>query len=368
MRESYLPDAIDVTKLRRALVIKLRHHGDVLLSSPVFTTLSEQVPGIEIDALVYAETAPMLQDHPAIARVHGIDRGWKKQGPMVQLSRERALFKVLRSREYDLVIHLTESVRGARLARRLKPRWSVARRYRAKRGHWWQNSFTHTYTIPKGPRHTVEVHLDALRRLGIYPTAAQRRLVIEPGEKAEKRANELLAQHDLMQGEYILVHPTSRWLFKGWSRRGFADVLDALYGDGHRLVLTAAPDEREQAVARDILALTQATVMDLSGKLSLKELAALISRARCFVGLDSVPMHIAAATGTPAVALFGPSDELTWGPWMAPHRVITHDASCRPCGLDGCGNGKVSDCLMQIGSQRVVEAVRDLLAGQGTGA
>jgi hypothetical protein len=60
MKESYLADAVNLTRIRRVLVIKLRHFGDVLLTSPVFTTLARQIPDVEIDALVYAETAPML--------------------------------------------------------------------------------------------------------------------------------------------------------------------------------------------------------------------------------------------------------------------------------------------------------------------
>jgi len=361
VKESYLPDAVDVSRVRRALVIKLRHHGDVLLTSPVFTTLADQIPGIEIDALVYAETAPMLEDHPAIAQIHGIDRAWKRQGSSEQWRQERALHRRLRERGYDLIVHLTESLRGARLARRLKPRYSVARRYRDKRGRWWVNSFTHAYTIPKQPRHTVEVHLDALRRLGIYPTPAQRRLVIVPGAEAEGHVDTLMERHGLDPRGFILVHPTSRWLFKGWSRQGFADVIDTLHLAGHRVALSAAPDDREMTVVREILELASAPVVDLAGQLSLKDLAALIDRARCFVGLDSVPMHIAAATHTPAVALFGPSCEKTWGPWMAPHRVLTTPVTCRPCGLDGCGNGKLSDCLMTIPASRVMAAIDDLL-------
>ena len=365
MKESYLADAIDPAQVRRALVIKLRHHGDVLLTSPLFTVLAEQIPGIEIDALVYADTAPMLEDHPCITQVHGIDRSWKRQGLKVQWQQERALQQRLRRRSYDLIIHLTEHARGARLVRRLKPCYSVARRYRAKRGNWWRRSFTHTYTIPKKPRHTIEVHLDALRRLGLYPDMAHRRLVIEPGAAATARAEQLLEQFSLPADGYLLIHPTSRWLFKGWSRKGFARLIDGLHEAGHKLIMTAAPDDREMEIARAILDMCNAPVVDLAGQLSLKELAALIDRASCFIGLDSVPMHIAAATSTPCVALFGPSDEQTWGPWMVPHRVVSNSFSCRPCGLDGCGNGKVSDCLMAIQPEQVITAVEALLAEAG---
>jgi len=102
-------------------------------------------------------------------------------------------------------------------------------------------------------------------------------------------------------------------------------------------------------------------VIDLSGQLSLKQLAALTANARCFVGVDSVPMHIAAAMQTPVVALFGPSGDLEWGPWQVRSRVITSDHTCRPCGMDGCAGSKVSDCLTSIPVERVLRAVQEVL-------
>ena len=359
MKESYLPDAIDLTRVRRVLVIKLRHFGDVLLTSPVFSVLAQAIPDVEIDALVYAETAPMLTDHPSISQVHSIDRNWKNQDIKTQWQQERQLQKNLRSRDYDLIIHLTEHARGARLVRRLKPAYAVAQSYPDKRGRWWRNSFTHTYRIPAKPRHTVEIHLDALRRLGIYPTSEDRRLVLIPGDDAVNKADELMRQHGLEQGEYLLIHPTSRWMFKGWTRQGFASVLEQLHGLGHKLVLTSAPDPAELEVVEEIMTeIEELPVVNLEGQLSLKELAALIEHASCFIGLDSVPMHIAAAMNTPCVALFGPSDEQTWGPWQVKHAVLTESYSCRPCGLDGCGNGKISDCLVSIKPDDVVSAVK----------
>jgi len=362
MKESYLPDAIDLTRVKRVLIIKLRHFGDVLLTSPVFTVLGNQIPGAEIDALVYSETSPMLTDHPALSQLHRIDRNWKKQSIITQWGHERQLLKNLRSRQYDLIIHLTEHARGARLVRRLKPAYAVAQSYPGKRGRWWRNSFTHTYRIPARSRHTVEVHLDALRRLGIYPAVEDRRLVLNPGADAETKATELLLQHGLKHGEYLLIHPTSRWMFKGWSRQGFAEVIRQLHDMGHKLVLTSAPDPVELEVVEQIKAdVGELPIVDLAGQLSLKELAVIVDKAGCFIGLDSVPMHIAAAMNTPCIALFGPSDEQSWGPWHVKHKVLTTPYPCRPCGLDGCGNGKLSDCLMSINSNEVVAAVENIL-------
>ena len=126
--------------------------------------------------------------------------------------------------------------------------------------------------------------------------------------------------------------------------------------------MTAAPDAREKAIVTRILDQAGVAVTDLSGQLTLREMAALSARARLFFGVDSAPMHIAAAAGTPVVALFGPSGEKQWGPWRVPHRVVTSDHPCRPCGNDGCGGGKVSECLTTLDVDRVQAAVNELLA------
>ena len=342
------------------MVIKLRHHGDVLLTSPVFSVLKHAAPACEIDALVYADTASMLADHPAIHRLHCIDRDWKRLGPFAQARAEWGLIQTLREQGYDLVIHLTEHRRGAWLVRLIGPRWSVAPRQKSK---FWRKSFTHFTPWASHPRrHTVETQLDALRRLGIQPTEADKRLVLVPGRAAESRVATLLNEHGLADRPFVHLHPASRWLFKCWSNDKVAQLADALAARGLAVVLTAAPDPQEQALVAAIRGAMQSTAIDLSGRLSLKELAALTARAKLFVGVDSAPMHIAAAMGTPTVALFGPSGDLEWGPWHVPHRIITsQEHPCRPCGQDGCGGSKISECLTTLPVERVLAACDELL-------
>jgi heptosyltransferase III len=353
-------DAVPLAEVRRALVIKLRHHGDVLLTSPVLATLKRAAPGCEVDALVYADTAPMLADHPAIAQLHLIDRNWKKAGLLTQARAEVHLLSQLRARNYDLVVHLTEHKRGAWLTRLLAPRWSVAPK---QKGDFWRASFNHFYPRSNHPlRHTVESNLDALRRIGIQPGPGDKRVVMVPGSAAEVHVGTLQREHGLEPGRYIHLHPASRWLFKCWPAEKVAALADALADRGHRIVLTAAPDEKEKALIAAVIKACKSAPLDLSGRLSLRELAALTAQARLFVGVDSAPMHIAAAMGTPTVALFGPSGDKEWGPWNVAHRVVTADFSCRPCGLDGCGGGKVSECLTTLPVEKVLAACEELLA------
>ena len=356
-----VPDAINLASVRNALVIKLRHHGDVLLASPVFQVLRNRMPHAEIDALVYGDTRDMLEGHPAIARLHAVDRAWKRQPLAAQARHENALLGALRARRYQLVVHLTDHWRGAWLAQALRPRWSVAP---ARDNRFWRWSFSHLYKLPRAtPRHTVELNLDALRRLGIYPEESEKPLVMNPGPEALARVDALLAAAGLGARGFIQFHPTSRWLFKSWTEARNAELLRLLARDGHRIVVTGAPDAREKAIIGRILAEAAVPVTDLSGQLSLREMGALSARARLFFGVDSAPMHIAAAAGTPVVALFGPSGEKEWGPWRVPHRIVASDAfPCRPCGNDGCGGSKVSECLTQLPVARVHSAVNELLA------
>lgn len=358
-----LRDAVPLGDIKRALVIKLRHHGDVLVSSAVFSVLKAHAPQVEIDALVYADTAEMLTLHPAIANVHTIDRKWKQLGVVGQMQAELALYGALKARGYDLIIHLTEHWRGAWLCRLLQPRWSVGPAVggRSKR---WKQSFTHLQSAPKNAlRHMVEANLDALRRIGIQPAPEERRLLLVPGPVADASVAGHLAGFGLRGGDFIHIHPASRWFFKCWPVERMAALVERLQAEGHAVVLTAAPSADEKAMLAAIQARLTTPAFSLSGLLSLKELAALTKASKLFIGVDSAPMHIAAAVGTPTVALFGPSGDKQWGPWGVPFRVISSQVHpCRPCGIDGCGGGKVSDCLTSLSVDAVLTAAHELLA------
>src|SRR3954470_13621995 len=116
-------DAVPLGECGRALVVKLRHHGDALLAAPVLGALKAHAPALEIDALVYDDTAAMLAGHPALSKLHMVGRQWRNEGVLPRLSNERKLFQALRTRRYGLVVHLSEQPRGAWLARTLGARY-----------------------------------------------------------------------------------------------------------------------------------------------------------------------------------------------------------------------------------------------------
>ena len=354
-----LSDAIPQSRLSRVLVIKLGHLGDVLLASPVVSALRRHSPHCEIDALVYDDTAVMLSGHADLARLFTITRG--QRGWYRSVRDEWRLLNDLRGRRYDLLVCLSSKPRVAWLARLTGARYAVTAD-RPDRPAFWRNSFTHVYPVPRSnSRHTVELHLDALRRVGVTPAPGERRLALVPGEEAERRIDAILVEQGLQSGAFVHVHPGSRWLFKCWPAPRVASLINALHARGQQVVLTGAPDPGEEALIAAVTSRLNRPVINLAGTLSLKELAALIARARIFVGVDSVPMHIASAMRTPVVVLFGPSGEIEWGPWQTPHRIIVSNHSCRPCGINGCGGSNRSECMEIIEVAHVLAAIDSVI-------
>lgn len=350
-------DYPNLSGVKKILVIKMRHHGDVLLTSPVFSNLKKVLPEASVDAFLYKDTLPMLEGHPAIDRFFLYDRGWKKLSFFKKMKKEMALLLQIRKEKYDLVINLTEGDRGAIIALISKATFRVGFDPENKGFKFKKNIYTHLVKNCKMPRHTVERQLDVLRRIGIFPEFKDRDLVLDIPETAQASL-----RTKLTASNFIVIHPVSRWKFKCLPPQKIAKLMTTLHERGFSLVLTASSDPEELAMCDEILKLAPSVpVTNLAGQITLKELCALISLARCLICVDSVPLHIASATKTPVIALFGPTSDKNWGPWMHPRaRVVFNNLPCRPCNLDGCGGSKVSDCLHSLSVASITDTLENL--------
>ncbi len=352
----------DLKNIRRILVVKMRHHGDVLLASSFFSNLQRAIPSAQIDPFIYLDTLPMLEGHPAISECILYDRAWKKLPFWKKIAKELSLLVRIYRGKYDLVINLTEGDRGSLAA------WISRARYRVgfdpgKKGLFAKRKlYTHLVKNCPHPRHTVERQLDVLRRIGIFPEMADRDLFLHIPEDAKIRVQALLQERGV-NGPYVVIHPVSRWRFKCLSPRQMAQVIELLHSKNQTVVLSCGREPQEIAMIEEILLLVPSIpVVNLAGQITLKELAALISSSAALISVDSVPLHIASATKTPVVALFGPTSEKNWGPWMHQKaRVIAQNFSCRPCYQDGCGGSKKSDCLLSIDPKAIVAALEEVL-------
>ncbi|HUD00888.1 MAG TPA: putative lipopolysaccharide heptosyltransferase III [Rhabdochlamydiaceae bacterium] len=354
MKYGNYPDLADVKKV---LVVKLRHHGDVLLTSPVFSNLQAALPQAEIHAMLYKDTIPMLEGHPGIQKFLAYDRGWKKLGFFGKLMKELTLLKQIRQEKYDLVINLTEGDRGAIVALVSGADICVGLDPEGKGFKGKRRIYSHIVKICKTPRHTVEKNLDALRRIGIFPTPEERDVFFAIPEESRKRVRQLLQESGIT--DYFLLHPVSRWKFKCWPPSLVAKLITELHQRGEKIVMTASPDIQELQMIDEILKLVpHVPVLNLGGKTSLKDLGALIEMSRCLVCVDSVPLHMSSALKSPTVVLFGPSSETNWGPWQNNKaRVVAQNLPCRPCFMDGCGGSKMSDCLHTLPVGKVLNAI-----------
>ncbi len=341
----------DLSKVKKILVAKLRHHGDVLLTSPVFSILKSTLPDTQIDAFIWQEALPMLQGHPSIRQFHLYDRGWKKLGFLKRMSKEISLYRQIRKEGYDLVINLTEGDRGVLAAKLSGADIRVGFDPEGDGMLGKEKLLTHVVKHCPNPRHTVEKNLDALRRIGIFPAWEERELFFwVPDEEKQK----------VPEGNYIVVHPVSRWMFKCPPASFMAEVIAKLQKKGEQIVLSSGPAPEEMAYCQRILEKVPG-IIDYTGKMTLKGLGALIARADALITVDSVPVHLASALKTPMVALFGPTSEINWGPWRNPlARVVTQNVPCRPCFRDGCGGSGVSDCLQLLRVESVLEAFYSL--------
>lgn len=341
----------DLSNVKKVLVIKLRHLGDVLLTTPLLNALKKALPQAQIDAYLYEEAKPMLEGHPAVSHLIGYDRKWKKGKIYRRLWKELSLLRKIRREKYDLVINLTEGDRGAIAAKAASAKIRVGF---DPKGRWQKKLYTHIVKHTPGLKHTVERNLDALRRIGIFPTLEERELFFKIPNQARVAIEEMTKE-----APYILIHPASRWRFKCWDLKKVRQLIEHLVKAHKKVVIVSGPDPVEKEMVNT--ASFGLDVLNLAGKLSLKELGALIERSELLVSVDSVSFHLANALKKPVVALFGPTSEVTWGPWRNPYaKVVTETLPCRPCYQDGCGGSKYSDCLATLPVLKVLKAIETL--------
>jgi len=307
---------------KRVLVIRLQNHGDVLLTTPIFSTLKRLFPWVEVDAMVFAETKPMLEANPDLSNVMSLPRGRQAGRGWRRLRIFFDLMRKIRQRRYDWVLHLNDQWSGACAAAisgaSLRFGYEIQ-----KRDYWlWRKIFPQRI-VPTASGHMVEQNMAVLQALGLPIERQDMRCTMGYTEADRVQVNSKL-QANGVTGPYILIHPTSRWFFKCWEDDRFADVVTHLANTGWQVVLTSAPDQRELALVENLMQRIgmHSKVVSLAGQLSLPGLAAAIAGATLFIGVDSVPMHMAAALGVPIVALFGPTHVHIWRPWSDQAEVI----------------------------------------------
>ena len=353
---------------QKILIVATQRIGDVLLATPLIRSLRRAWPETKIDALVFAGTEGVLLSNPDIDQIITVE-----QRP----SRAEHLRLLMRLwRNYDVALSLMASDRPSLYARIAGKRCIGLLTDEAK--HWWKKwLLTQWLKFDDLDTHTVRMNLQLADALGVPRCHA----VVAAWDAEDEQVTGKTLPFDIDTQTYAVLHVCPMYAYKAWHRGAWIELADWLRKQDIRVVLTGGNSAEERAYIDELLGLLAHDTVDVSGKLRLASVAYLLSKAHVYVGPDTVITHLAAATGTPTVALFGPSNPVKWGPWPKnferdsnPYRMrgtqqvnnvvlVQGEGICVPCREEGCDrhNASLSDCLQQLSAASVIAALQALL-------
>ncbi|WP_069637672.1 putative lipopolysaccharide heptosyltransferase III [Campylobacter pinnipediorum] len=338
----------------KILVMKFRNIGDVLLTTPLLSNLKHHFPDTQIDFALNKGCEAVLQDNPNINKIHIYDRqAAKSNGIFKRILTELRFIKAIKKEKYDIAIQTTTGDRGIIIAKYAKIKKIIGFEGKNKAIN---KLITDKVLKSKWNTHTIDRNLEILNALNLKPIH----------KKVEIFFDKNIISHLNLPEKFIHVHLTSRWIFKCIKDEIMAKIIDFCENDiKTKVVITADNNEIEKNKVKSVITICKSSPINLSGKLSLKQVAALNKKSLLFIGVDTAIMHIAAANDTPVIAFFGPSGVFEWGPWdnnlmqnqykningnqkMGKHHVFQKNWKCSPCGQDGCDGSKISNCLMDF--------------------
>lgn len=351
-----------MSEFQRILVIKTKQLGDVLLCTPLFASLRSAFPKAEVVACVNPGGEQMLAGNTDVNAVL-VAPNTSKMTLWERWKEELRFARELRRQKFDLAIDLTTSDRSALLTRISGAQVRLG--YRSVKGFVGRRKCYTKEVQPVRGEHVVRKHLRILE--GIDVPAKEGPLVLRVSEEERRTVEELMADQGVGEnsGKTIFqVHPVSRIAAKNWPVAFMAETVNAI-AQRHEWVpvITGSADAVEKAGIAELRKLLRVEHVDLSGRVTLKELGAVSERAKFFLGVDTAPMHIAAAVGTPVVALFGPSSERLWAPWCERALVLSREElDCRlPCKNKEC---ETVHCLREFTPAMVLPRIEKVLTAE----
>lgn len=300
--------------MKRILIIQTAFLGDVILATPVLSEMKRLFPEAEIDMLVKKGNEGLLANHPDLHQVYVFDKGKGKWKAM------RSLIREFRKRKYDLAVNLHRFASSGYIT----VRSGAKKRYGFDANPlsaFYTKSFAHE--IGDGT-HEVERNLSLIREFGAERTA---RPSLYPGAIEQEKVQRYKSE------AYYCLAPASVWFTKQLPAEKWIELIGKL--GSKRIYLLGAPADME--LCERIRSASSPRVVNLAGKLSLLESAALMQDAeRCYVN-DSGPLHIASALNVPTTAFFCSTiKEFGFGPLSDDSKVLeVFNLPCRPCGLHG---------------------------------
>jgi predicted lipopolysaccharide heptosyltransferase III len=337
----------------KILLIQLRRLGDLILTTPAISVLREHLPGAQIALAVSGECAPLLPAIQGLRQTFLTKRG----------VRDPSAWMEIRRAGFDCVVDFTRNDRSAWLTflssarqRIVSDRLKIKSKIRPR----FYNEFV---DCAMKQMHTADYYLALLQPLGISATANDP--LLELPAAAQQRASSVVADQ-IRHQPFVIFHPGSARVEKFWEPERWAEIIEFATNQlGLFPVLSGGGTDLERGHLTAIQKKLRTTLLDLSGQLDLLSLAALIARARLLVTVDSAPMHLASAAGTPQVILFGPTNPFHWRPRKSPAAILFGES---PEPLHHFQPREAKRLMKQISTAAVINAMRLMVSAPAASA
>ena len=372
---------------RRILIVRLGSHGDILMATPLLAALRRAYPDAYLTWIVEHSAFDSLAANPHLDELLIWDssywrdmvhmRGLKILAPkrflgLPWLARALPMTTTLRGCRFDTLISLQPeewpSLLPATGARETIGIFDTFRQFSgATETSPYAKRYAHTYTYADLPEHRTDQYLLPLKALGLPPVdASDKQMALGFTAEDAEAAEDFLRQQPGYGADqpFVVLAPMTTWPSRNWPAERYAALGDALAKQGHRVALISSPSPKEREAVTAIADQMQTPPLRALGTLSFRQMAALTARASLVISGDTGPMHVAAAVGTPFLALFGSTPVLGRAPLSGRGLSLAHPVPCGPCDKEFCtqSGDNYLRCLKLISGDETLAAAEKLLA------
>jgi heptosyltransferase III len=360
--------------IQSILIVNIRLIGDVVLTTPLLDVLKAAYPSARIDFLVNKGTGEFLHKDPRVGHVH-YSKKWISADGRAHNGYLAAIF-----RKYDIAICMNASDRGAiaAVAAGRDKRVGFFEPHK-KLGSWWRRVLFSHPILYQGDDHVAMRCAKVLEAIGLE---AERLSVKVYWDDLDAEIVRSLLEAGGGLGNYFVVHPFARWRYKHWDICRFAELSDMVAVRYDRVpVWTSSPDAEEVELLKTAASHCSVPPILIPGTCTLNQIACLIQGAFLYLGLDTAISHIAASTGVPMLALYGPTEMWRWHPWsndillrdyeqplgrgtFRSGSIVALQAECEhyPCIRPNCyAQGVENPCMMAISARDAFREITGLL-------
>lgn len=359
-------------EVKKILVVRLDHIGDLVCTLPVLPILKERFPQATITVLTGAEGEAILKENPFVDELIVFRSNWFSRRKVLNASEFFEILSQLRKAKFDLGYDLRGDMRNILFM------MLAGVRFRVGYGIAGGSGLLHRVGEYDERLHQVELNVKLVT--GEIPERQSVKPKIYLSAYEQKEADEILSQAGVQKTDkMIVVHPEAGYSSKEWEEKNIKELIERLLEEPKNKILILGlskakkiaeafsrphpnPERRSRLNVTYIPGRVRGQMIDFVGTLSLRQMISVIARAHLFIGNDSGPSHMAQALGIPVVVIASGTNEYErWGIWQQPSKVLFNQVPCAPCHLREC-NVEGHPCMSQISSEHAFRAVQQLFS------